>query len=273
MQMQVTKRLSHGFTNQTSYTWSRALGHGGTGDANPDRTSSYRNPRNLALDKALLTYHRTNAIRSNGTWELPFGPNRPFLSNAPALIQRLVEQWQFGGIFSWTSGSPLDITAPTASVTASTGLMTPNLVGAFPRDIGKVTRLANGVTYFNGLQVVNDPARAGVTTLQTVQGSFSKRAIADAGGQLLLVNPSPGQVGNLGLKWIEGPSRLGLDMNLVKRVRIDESKTFELRVDAINVLNKPQWGDPVTNINNLNFGRITSATGSRSFIINTRVSF
>ena len=129
------------------------------------------------------------------------------------------------------------------------------------------------MTYFNGLQVVPDPARASVTTLQGVQGAFSKRAIADANGQLLLINPSPGQVGNLGLKWIEGPSRLSLDMNLVKRVRIDESKTFELRLDAINLLNKPQWGDPVTNINNLNFGRITSATGNRSFIINTRVNF
>ncbi|PYS33738.1 MAG: hypothetical protein DMG14_31110, partial [Acidobacteria bacterium] len=273
MQLQVTKRLSHGFTNQTSYTWSRTIGHGGTGDSNPDRTSSYRNPRNIAIDKALLTFHRTNAIRSNGTWELPFGPNRAFLSTAPALIQRLVERWQFGGIFNWTSGSPLDILAPTASVTASTGLMTPNLVGPFPKSAGVVTKLANGVTYFNGLQVAPDPARASVTTLQGVQGAFSKRAIADANGQLLLINPSPGQVGNLGLKWIEGPSRLSLDMNLVKRVRIDESKTFELRLDAINLLNKPQWGDPVTNINNLNFGRITSATGNRSFIINTRVNF
>jgi len=273
MQLQVTKRLSRGFTNQTSYTWSRAIGQGGTGDANPDRSANYRNPRNIGLDKSLLTYHRTNAIRSNGTWELPFGPNRALLSNAPALVQRLVERWQFGGILSWTSGSPLDILAPTAALTASTALMTPQLVGGFPKDAGKVTKLSDGITYFDGLRVVTDPARAGVTTLQGVQGSFSKRAIQDADGRLLLINPSPGQVGNLGLKWIEGPSRLGLDMNLVKRVRLDESKTFELRLDAINVLNKPQWGDPVTNINNLNFGRITSATGSRSFIINTRVNF
>jgi hypothetical protein len=151
--------------------------------------------------------------------------------------------------------------------------MTPSVVGAFAKDLGKVTKLSNGVTYFDGLQVIPDPARAGVTALQNVQGSFSKRAIADASGRILLVNPAPGQVGNLGQKWVEGPSRLGLDMNVVKRVRIDETKTFELRVDAINLLNKPQWGDPVTSINNLSFGRITNATGNRSFVINTRVNF
>src|SRR5207237_7143782 len=125
----------------TSYTWSRAIGQSGTGDTNPDRTVSYRNPRNIGLDKGLLSFHRTNAIRSNGTWELPFGPNRAYFSTAPRLVQRLVEQWQIGGIMSWNSGSPLDILAPTASVTASTGNMTPNVVGAFPRDLGTVTKL------------------------------------------------------------------------------------------------------------------------------------
>ncbi|PYR98671.1 MAG: hypothetical protein DMG12_22215 [Acidobacteria bacterium] len=273
MQLQVTKRLSQGFTNQMSYTWSRTLGQSGTGDTNPDRTANYRNPRNIALDKGLLSYHRTHAIRSSGTLELPFGPNRPFLSNAPRLVERLVERWQFGGIFSWTSGAPLDILASTSSITASTATMTPNLVGNFPKSMGKVTKLANGVIYFDGLQQVTDSTVANVSTLQGLQGAFSNRAIADSQGRLLLVNPAPGEVGSLGAHWIEGPSKLGLDMNLLKRVRIDETKEFELRLDAINILNTPQWDNPTTDINSFNFGRITNATGNRAFIINARVNF
>ena len=151
--------------------------------------------------------------------------------------------------------------------------MTPSLVGSFPKSMGTVTKVANGVVYFDGLQQVTDPARAGVTTLQTVQSSFSKRAIADSQGNLLLMNPAPGVVGSLGRRWIEGPSQLGLDMNLSKRVRIDETKEFQLRVDAINVLNKPQWGNPTLDINSLNFGRITTATGNRTFTVNARVNF
>jgi hypothetical protein len=271
MTLQLTKRLSYGLTNQTSYTWSRSLGQ--TGDTGAGDGATYRDPTNRALDKGLLSFSRTHSIRSNGAWELPFGPNRAFLNNAPSLVNRLIERWQLGGIFSWTSGAPLDVTASTASITASSSGMTPNLVGNFPKSMGSVTEVANGVVYFNGLQQGTDPARANVTTLQTVQSSYSRRAITDSNGQLLLVNPIPGQVGTMGRRWIEEPSQLGLDMTLSKRVKLDETRELQLRVDAINVLNKPQWGNPTLDINSLSFGRITSATGNRTFTVNARVNF
>ena len=62
-------------------------------------------------------------------------------------------------------------------------------------------------------------------------------------------------------------------MNLIKRVKISETKEFEIRVDAINVLNTPQWGNPNLNIDNTNFGRITTATGNRRFVMNARLNF
>jgi hypothetical protein len=270
MQLQLTKRLSHGFSNQTSYTWSRALG-----ESNDERTHNpYRNPRDRSFDKALLDSHRTHSIRSNGSWELPFGPNRALLSKVPALLSRVVERWQLGGIFSWTSGAPLTLTAPTSSWNELTN-QTPTIVGEFPKSSGQVVRTSTPgvITYFEGLRQITDPSSASVTTTSALRDQFSNYAIADAQGKVLLMNPSPGQLGSLGRSWIEGPASLGLDLNLIKRVRIDESKEFEVRVDAINVLNTPQWGDPNLNINNLNFGRITTATGNRAFTINARVNF
>jgi len=130
------------------------------------------------------------------------------------------------------------------------------------------------VTYFDGLKQIVDPAISGVTAQQTLQGSFSNFAIADANGKLLLVNPGPGQLGNLGLKWIEGPSRMTFDMNLLKRIKLAESKEFELRMDAINVLNHPIFDNPNLNINSTDFGRITTAMfAARTFVLNARVSF
>ena len=35
----------------------------------------------------------------------------------------------------------------------------------------------------------------------------------------------------------------------------------------------PQWGNPNVDINNVNFGRITSATGNRNFALSTRFEF
>jgi len=148
-------------------------------------------------------------------------------------------------------------------------------VGDFPKSSGQVfrTNTPGVITYFEGLRQITDPSIASVTTTNVLRDQFSNYAIADGQGRVLLMNPAPGQLGSLGRGWIEGPASLGFDLNLIKRVRIDESKEFEVRVDAINVLNSPQWGDPNLNINNLNFGRITTASGNRAFTVNARVNF
>ena len=279
LQVQVTKRLSKGFTSQGTYTWSRALGA-----TDGDEIFNSRDPNNRALDKTLLNYHRTHSFTSNGSYQLPFGPGQALLSGAPGFIQRLVERWQFGGIFSLTSGRPLNITAPIATVWQTATNMTPDIVGNFPKSSGKVTKLPNGVTYFPGIQQVTDPSIAGVTSLNGLSGQFGNKAIADSEGRILLVNPRPGEVGSMGLMWIEGPWYLGLDMNLIKRVRITETKEFEFRVDTVNVLNHPNFGfntgregqNPFfigTSISSPDFGRFTDAQGARRFTFGARLNF
>ncbi len=268
MQVQVTKRLSQGFTNATSYTWSRGLG-----DNDADAAINFRDPNNQRLNKAVLGFHRTHMFTSNGTYELPFGPGRPVLGNAPGWLQRVVERWQFGGILSVTSGAPLTVTAPISTITQLTAVSTPNIVGDFPKSSGQVTKVANGVIYFPGVQQITDPSLSGVSALNALSGSFNNRAITDSQGKLVLVNPAPGQIGNMGLRWLEGPGYVGLDMNLIKRVRVTETKEFEVRVDATNVLNRPNFGTPELNINSSSFGRITTATGNRRFTVNARLSF
>ena len=62
-------------------------------------------------------------------------------------------------------------------------------------------------------------------------------------------------------------------MNIIKRIRIAESKEFEFRLDALSVLNHANFGNPDVNINSTTFGRITSATGNRTFVANLRLNF
>src|SRR5205085_8610509 len=78
MQLQMTKRLSHGFANSFAYTWSRTLG-----ENDNDATLNYFNDRNRSTMKSLLGFHRTHDIRSNGTWELPLGPGPALRGNVP----------------------------------------------------------------------------------------------------------------------------------------------------------------------------------------------
>jgi hypothetical protein len=274
MQVQVTKRLAQGFSSQTTYTWSKAMG-----DNDGEGALYARDPKNRKNDKTLLGFNRAQTLTTNGTYELPFGPGRPFLADAPGFVQRIVERWQFGGIFSYITGAPLNITSNVSSmavVPAADNRMTPNVVGAFPKDSGKVTKLTNGVSLFPGILQVDDPSRAGVSSANALNGAFSNKAITDASGNLIFVNPAPGQVGSLGLRHIQGPSRIGFDANLIKRVRITETKEFEFRLDAVNILNRANFQNPTAanlNINSTNFGRITGADGQRRFVVNARLNF
>jgi hypothetical protein len=109
--------------------------------------------------------------------------------------------------------------------------------------------------------------------LNGVNTSSTNFAIQNAGGQIVLQNPVPGTVGSVGRNTITGPNVVGLDVNLIKRVNVTEGKTLEIRVDVVNFLNHPNFGNPTTNIDSTSFGQITSATGSRRFTFNARVSF
>src|SRR5262249_39565695 len=128
------------------------------------------------------------------------------------------------------------------------------------------------VEFFEGLST----QRASVPNFggnSTVAGRFTNQVVVDKAGNVILQNPQPGTAGNLGLAFpgIEGPSHLGLDMALQKRTRLRETTMFTIRADAVNVLNRPIWGNPNTDINSAVFGRITSATGSRTITINARI--
>jgi len=268
MQLELNKRLSGGFTTQTTYTWSKSIGI-----ADEDGGLIFRTLRDRSLNRGVLGLDRTHHIVGNGTASLPFGTNQALLGNAPAIVRRLVENWQLAGILNWRSGAPLTFAGVRSSF--NLGMEGPVAVGNLPKSAGKavITSIPGVVTYFDGFGQVTDPARAGVTTLNSTQNSNSELAITDASGNLLLVNPGPGQLSNLSKAYLRGPSALGLDMSLSRRVTISETKNFELRVDAINILNHPNWGAPNVNINSNNFGRITTATGSRAFTGNIRVNF
>jgi hypothetical protein len=164
----------------------------------------------------------------------------------------------------------------------------PDLVGEFPKSSGKVTVTSTPgrVTYFDGFTRVADPGRAGVTTTQNLQAANTQFAIADAQGRIVLANPAAGKLGTLGQNWIEGPGVIGLDANLLKRVRISETKEFEIRMVAINVLNHANWPNPTVDINSPNFGIIAlpgapgttggqnpRSAGNRMFTFQARLNF
>jgi len=172
---------------------------------------------------------------------------------------------------NYNTGAPLDITSGIQTIT-TVGAQ-PNIVGSLPKSMGKVTKAPEGVFYFNGFTQTRDPGFANISTSNGLNTAYTNKAIIDPNGDIVLVNPQPGQVGSLGYSTVRGPASLELDLSLIKRIPISEAREFEFRVDAINVLNHPNFGPPDTNINSNSFGQITSANGARRFSVTARINF
>ncbi len=272
LQVEVMRRFSAGWTLGGNYTWSRALGEE-EGDGQ-DLFDNFRTLRNRRLDKRLLAFHRTHAINSYGTWELPFGPGKSFAASSRGFVARLVEGWQVAAFLAISSGPALGLSSGLNSFNTSGAADNPPVaVAPFAKSAGGVQRTGNGVVYFGDLRQVPDPSIAGLTTAQGIRDRSPLLAIADASGRLRLVNPTPGEMGNLAPRFIEGPGLFHLDLSLAKRVVITERMNLELRADAIGFTNSPNFGPPVADINNTNFGRINGATGERIVVVGIRFSF
>ncbi|MGH2400200.1 MAG: hypothetical protein ACRDFA_00585, partial [bacterium] len=67
---------------------------------------------------------------------------------------------------------------------------------------------------------------------------------------------------------IKGPAFWTIDLSLAKLVSFG-ARNVELRVEAFNLLNHFNWGNPGTNLNAGTFGRIQSMTGTPGNVIGT----
>jgi hypothetical protein len=70
--------------------------------------------------------------------------------------------------------------------------------------------------------------------------------------------PGAGTIGQLQRNYFSGPWVNEMDLKVGKLTHITETKTIELRMNAVNILNHPTFGSPVTTPTAANFGAITS---------------
>src|SRR5262249_7715286 len=163
-----------------NYTWSKSLGDEEGNEAG--LRTSFRTLRDRNLDKKLLSFNRTHAVRANGVWELPFGPDKQFGRDTRGIAGKLLGGWQVGWIATTYSGQAITLTGVNAynfiaSVNANPG--TPVAVGGFSKGTGGVQKTGSGVTFFDGLRQVPDPSIATIAS-PVVRSVSTLQAIADA---------------------------------------------------------------------------------------------
>jgi len=74
------------------------------------------------------------------------------------------------------------------------------------------------------------------------------------------------------------PGRWFFDAAISKTFKLSESKTLQIRIDANNILNHPNPGEPNFNVGTADFGRVTQnkvslSTSPRAFQAKLRLGF
>jgi hypothetical protein len=180
LQVETTYRPIQGVSIQGTYTYSKNLGLTGAGN-----DGSFTDPTRRYLDYSVVNGNRPHTIRTNGTFELPLGPNKLLFGNSSGVVARAIERWQLGVIYNYNTGSYSSIAAQSMAY----GNGVPDIVQTPFTDAALKalsnpsvtwnTRIANGFEgrYFGDqFGRVDDPQCANVTPLQNLNG------LAVAGG-------------------------------------------------------------------------------------------
>jgi hypothetical protein len=278
LQTELRRRFSNGLYLQANYTFSKVLADAaGVGQTRVDPPLNLFGPE---MEYNRAPYDQTHVFNLNSIYELPFGKGKPFV-NQGGWVDRVVGGFQFQNIMRWNTGTPLTFTdargtfnraGRSASQTALTSLnknQIRNLLGVFNTKCG--------IFYINpaaidiNLDTCNSAAVPPGTRIGTGRGSNGFGTAAFQGQ--VFFNNNPGQTSGLERAFIDGPISFNWDASIIKKIPIKESVSIQLRLEAFNVLNTVNWGDPVTNVNSTNFGRITGTGAPRIVQLVGRIEF
>ena len=142
---------------------------------------------------------------------------------ANAALRAIVSNWRISGIFNARSGSWLNVTTGS-------------------------DRALNGQRFQEQrVNKVSDDVYGNSTATFLNRAAFAQ--------------PALGTFGNLQRNSILGPAFWTIDLGLSKLIDLGATQNVELRLEAFNLLNHFNWGNPGVNFNAGTFGRIQENTG------------
>jgi len=229
LEVQVTKRMSHGLQAQGTYTWSKAIDGGGGSIASDAFLNSlsalfYSLP---SYRRAVADFNVTHNLTLNYLWNIP----TPRSFSGP--LAWVAGGWELGGIFQVRSGlpfTPLISGDPMGLLNYAPYAFPNRLVGP---GCGSQVNPGN-VTNYLKLQCFALPLSTPAIAAQCAPFG----TIAGTCANLL---------GNGGRNEVYGPGLMDFDFSLIKNAKISERLNLQFRAEFFNVLNQSNFLSPVDN--------------------------
>jgi hypothetical protein len=239
MWLTATKNVGHGLELNMNYNWSKSLDVNSLGSQGGYTFQDSTNPGN---NYGASDFDTRNHYSGTAIYKLPFKGNR------------FVEGFQLSTIVQYQTGNPINLTYNTSTYTGVANVIRPNLVGPIT-----TKKVQTGITNVTFIQSTVCP----VTTSTTPAAgcSFQNPAV-------LVPAPTPTNpnatttvftgLGNMSRNKIFGPGFADVDLSAEKNTKLTERVTFKLRIDAFDILNHPNFGQPSGNTASSSFGQISS---------------
>jgi outer membrane receptor protein involved in Fe transport len=224
-EIQLVKRFTSGISFNGSYTHSR--------EHLKDR---YLNPQDTELTEYISPNERPNRFTFSTVVELPFGKNRWIGNNWHPVVDAIFGGWQLTGVYEWQSGEPL---------------VFPNVY--YNGDPSQLKSLL-GKKDLNGRRYGVDLPAWDISGfyINGVAPAYSNNYTSSSANTL---RSFP-----LTLDGLRNQRFLKFDAGISKNFRIREGMKFQIRVEAINLLNKPYFSAPSVDPTNSSFGFTTAPT-------------
>jgi hypothetical protein len=227
-QLRFDRRFARGLGYALSYAFARNI------DENGASITDFPTPfAPRGYDRGRSQLERRHVLTANTIWEIPVGRGRRCLASLPAALNWVIGGWQLSGLYNFTSGSPLTLTVPGA--TLGNGFNTrPNLVGN--------PRLSNpsASLWFN-------------------PGAFEA--------------PPSFTFGNSSIGFLDGPGEHLFDTAFLKNFYLSETRYLQLRWEMFNAVNHVNLGDPVLTLGLTTTGTISAAGSARQMQFALKINF
>jgi hypothetical protein len=229
LEVQLTKRMSHGFHVQGSYTWGKNIDTGSASVIGDPFTNSITSPLWFcgACRRGLSDFNIGQTLVVNYVWDLPSPESWGVVAS------HLLGGWQLGGI-----------------ITAETGVPFTPLIGGDPLGENSTDPFAypSRVPGPGCGSPVNPGNPNNYVKLQCFSVPMATPAIAALCTPFSAVPGSCANLfGNAGRNSVIGPGLVTWDFSLVKNTHVKERFNLQFRAEFLNILNKANFGTPVDN--------------------------
>jgi hypothetical protein len=261
LELQLAKRMSHGFQVQGTYTWGKSIDTSSAtvaGDAFGNSISSL-NWFDMRLNRGLSDFNVGRTLVVNGTWELPSAK----LLSGPA--RWVTDGWELGLILTVSDGVPFTPTWGTGDDPAGTQN---NDDWAFPNRLGgpgckTLTNPGNPSNYI----------KTQCFAIPTAPDAAFWTANNCTGGDTINLQCFNLR-GNAGRNILTGPGIANLDFSIFKNnriKRISENFNVQFRAEIFNIMNHPNFAPPTTPDNSDIFFSDGTPTGVAGLLTRTTI--